>query len=82
MNHLALDEVEIANRPGALNSVRKPLSAALGTTAFAMVYFELEPGEGFAPALHTHHDVRRGVLRSGGDGDLRGWEGPRTNRGT
>jgi quercetin dioxygenase-like cupin family protein len=50
-----------------VHSVRKPVSKVLGTTDFAMNYFELEPGESFSGGLHRHNDqeevfyVERGV---------------------
>jgi quercetin dioxygenase-like cupin family protein len=56
MRKVAIDEVETQNNPLGVHSVRKPVSAALGTTDFAMNYFELEPGESFSGGVHTHHD--------------------------
>lgn len=56
MEHLAIDEVEHVDHPALVNTVRKPISEALGTTDFAMVYHELAPGDAFSGALHTHHD--------------------------
>ena len=56
MDHFDIDEVNHVEHPASLNSVRKPLSRVLGTTDFALVYNELDPGEAFSGALHTHHD--------------------------
>lgn len=56
MEHLAIDEVEHVEHPAHVSAVRKPVSEALGTTDFAMVFNELEPGDAFSGALHTHHD--------------------------
>ncbi|ELZ01155.1 cupin [Natrialba chahannaoensis JCM 10990] len=39
-----------------VHSVRRPISAALGFTDFAMNYFELKPGESVSGGYHTHHD--------------------------
>lgn len=57
MEHLAIDEIEHVDHPAHVNTLRKPVSNALDTTGFAMVYHELAPGEAFSGALHTHHDV-------------------------
>ena len=56
MEKVAIDDVNIVNNPLGVHSVRKPVSGALGTSDFAMNYFELEPGESFSGGLHTHHD--------------------------
>ena len=56
METVAIDDVEIRVNPLEVHSVRRPVSRALGTTDFAMNYFELEPGESFSGGLHTHHD--------------------------
>lgn len=56
MEHLAVDEVDHVDHPAHMNTVRKPVSDALGTTDFAMTYHVLEPGDAFSGALHTHHD--------------------------
>jgi len=56
MEHVAIDDVDVQINPMEVHSVRKPVSDALGTTDFAMNYFELEPGESFSGGLHTHHD--------------------------
>jgi len=56
MKKVTVDEVDIRNNPLGVHSVRRPVSRALGTTDFAMNYFELEPGESFSGGLHTHHD--------------------------
>lgn len=57
MEHLPIDAVDHVSNPAQVNTVRKPISAALGMTDFAMVYHVLEPGEAFSAVLHTHHDV-------------------------
>lgn len=56
MEHATIDDVE--NEPHLLgvNTVRKPLAKELGTSAFALTYFELDPGESFSGGPHTHHD--------------------------
>ena len=56
MEKVAIDGVDNVTNPLGVHSVRKPVSGALGTEAFAMNYFELEPGESFSGGLHTHHD--------------------------
>jgi mannose-6-phosphate isomerase-like protein (cupin superfamily) len=56
MEKVAIDEVDIEVSPLEVHSVRRPVSRALGTTDFAMNYFELEPGESFSGGLHAHHD--------------------------
>ncbi|MEF8809193.1 cupin domain-containing protein [Natronomonas sp.] len=52
----AVDDVENVPHFMGINSHRKPLSRAVESMGFAMVYFELEPGETFSGGLHTHHD--------------------------
>lgn len=56
MEHLAIDEVEHVEHPAHVNTVRKPVSYALGLSNLAMVYNELAPGEAFSGVLHTHYD--------------------------
>lgn len=56
MEKVTIDDVAIVNNPLGVHSVRKPVSKELGTTDFAMNYFELEPGESFSGGLHAHHD--------------------------
>jgi len=56
MEHVSTEEVDHVEHPAHVNAVRRPLSAALGTTDVALVYHELEPGDAFSGALHTHHD--------------------------
>ncbi len=56
MEKVRIDEVDDQLSPLGVHSVRKPVSDALGTTDFAMNYFELEPGDSFSGGLHTHHD--------------------------
>jgi len=56
MEKVSIDDVPVQNSPLGVHSVRKPVSSMLGTTDFAMNYFELEPGESFSGGLHTHHD--------------------------
>ncbi|MFC7212035.1 cupin domain-containing protein [Natronoarchaeum sp. GCM10025321] len=56
MEKVRIDDVEDELSPLGVHSVRKPVSAVLGATEFAMNYFELEPGESFSGGLHTHHD--------------------------
>ncbi|QLG29705.1 cupin domain-containing protein (plasmid) [Halorarum halophilum] len=56
MEKVAVDEVDTELNPMEVHSVRKPVSRALGTTDFAMNYFELEPGESFSGGLHRHDD--------------------------
>jgi mannose-6-phosphate isomerase-like protein (cupin superfamily) len=56
MERVAIEDVRVETNPLDVHSVRKPVSSALGTTDFAMNYFELEPGESFSGGLHTHHD--------------------------
>jgi mannose-6-phosphate isomerase-like protein (cupin superfamily) len=57
MKNVAIDEVEHVEHPMGINSVRRPLSEALETTDFGMVYYELEPGEALSGGLaHRHND--------------------------
>jgi uncharacterized cupin superfamily protein len=56
MEKVAIDDVDIETSPLGVHSVRRPVSRALGTSDFAMNYFELEPGDSFSGGLHTHHD--------------------------
>jgi quercetin dioxygenase-like cupin family protein len=56
MEHVAIEDVDVQVNPMKVHSVRKPVSQALGTTEFAMNYFELEPGESFSGGLHRHTD--------------------------
>ena len=56
MERTALDDVENDPHPMGINTVQKPLSAALGAEDVAINYFELGPGEKFSGGLHTHHD--------------------------
>jgi mannose-6-phosphate isomerase-like protein (cupin superfamily) len=56
MEKVTIDEVESQENPLGVHSVRRPISGALGTSDFAMNYFELEPAESFSGGLHTHHD--------------------------
>jgi len=56
MEKVRIDDLENELSPLGVHSVRKPASDALGTTDFAMNYFELEPGESFSGGLHAHHD--------------------------
>lgn len=56
MEHATLDKIEHAGHPAGVNTVRRSVSDALGTTDLAMVYYELEPGDSFSGGLHRHHD--------------------------
>ncbi|WP_115865005.1 cupin domain-containing protein [Halorussus litoreus] len=56
MEKVAVEDVDNERNPMKVHSVRKPVSRALGTTDFAMNYFELEPGESFSGGLHRHND--------------------------
>ncbi|WP_247000746.1 cupin domain-containing protein [Halosolutus gelatinilyticus] len=56
MEKIAIDDVDVEVNPMEVHSVRRPISAALGFTDFAMNYFELEPGESFSGGMHTHYD--------------------------
>lgn len=57
MEKVTVDEIEHVEHPMGINSVRRPLSEALGTTDVGIVYYELEPGESFSGGLaHRHHD--------------------------
>lgn len=51
MEKVAIDEVENSVQPAA---VMRPLTDALGTTDLAINYYELEPGDSFAFAYHSH----------------------------
>ena len=56
MEKVAIDDVRNERSPLDVHSVRRPVSEALGTDSVAMNYFELDPGESFSGARHTHHD--------------------------
>lgn len=57
MGKASTDEVDHVEHPMGVNTVRRPLSDALGTTDFGMVYYELEPGDTFSGGLmHRHTD--------------------------
>lgn len=56
MEKVAIEAVDNERNPMKVHSVRKPVSRALGTTEFAMNYFELESGESFSGGLHRHND--------------------------
>lgn len=56
MEKISIEEIDHVDHPVKINEVRKPISNVLGTTGFAMVYNELEPGDAFSGGLHTHHD--------------------------
>lgn len=53
-----MEKVAIADVDGFLTTatVMKPITRALGATDVAINYFEVEPGDSFSTALHTHHD--------------------------
>jgi len=51
MNKIAIDEVENSLQPAA---VMRPLTEPLGATDLALNYYELEPGDSFAFAYHSH----------------------------
>jgi quercetin dioxygenase-like cupin family protein len=56
MEKVAIEDVENQPNPLQVHEVRKPVSRELGTTDFAMNYFELGPGESFSGGLHRHDD--------------------------
>ena len=56
MQQVSIDDVENVPHFMGINSHRKPLSRAIDGMGFAMVYFELDPGESFSGGLHTHRD--------------------------
>ncbi|MCU4718107.1 cupin domain-containing protein [Halapricum hydrolyticum] len=51
MEKVRIDEVENSLQPAA---VMRPLTDALGATDLAINYYELEPGDSFAFAYHSH----------------------------
>jgi len=51
MEKVRIDEVENSVQPAA---VMRPLTDALGATDLAVNYYELEPGDSFAFAYHSH----------------------------
>lgn len=56
MKKVSVSEIDTVPNPLNVHEIRKPISAMLGTTDFALNYFELETGESFSGGLHTHHD--------------------------
>ncbi|GAA0553056.1 cupin domain-containing protein [Halorubrum ejinorense] len=51
MKRVSVDDVENSIQPAA---VMRPLTDALGLTDVALNYYELEPGDSFAFAYHSH----------------------------
>jgi uncharacterized cupin superfamily protein len=51
MKRVSVDDVENSIQPAA---VMRPLTDALGLTDVAINYYELEPGDSFAFAYHSH----------------------------
>jgi uncharacterized cupin superfamily protein len=51
MEKVRIDDVETSVQPAA---VMRPLTDPLGTTDLAINYYELEPGDSFAFAYHSH----------------------------
>ena len=51
MEHVRVDEAENSLQPAA---VMRPLTEAIGLTDVAVNYYELEPGDSFAFAYHSH----------------------------
>jgi len=51
MKRVSVDDVENSIQPAA---VMRPLTEALGLTDVAINYYELEPGDSFAFAYHSH----------------------------
>jgi len=51
MERVAVDDVENSLQPAA---VMRPLTERLGATDVAINYYELEPGDSFAFAYHSH----------------------------
>jgi uncharacterized cupin superfamily protein len=51
MEKVRIDEVDNSVQPAA---VMRPLTDTLGVTDFALNYYELEPGDSFAFAYHSH----------------------------
>mgnify|MGYP000025699466 FL=1 len=51
MKRVSVDDVENSIQPAA---VMRPLTDALGLTDMAINYYELEPGDSFAFAYHSH----------------------------
>ncbi|MDV7348774.1 cupin domain-containing protein [Halorubrum distributum] len=51
MKRVSVDDVENSLQPAA---VMRPLTDALGLTDVAINYYELEPGDSFAFAYHSH----------------------------
>ena len=51
MKRVRVDDVENSLQPAA---VMRPLTEALGLTDLAVNYYELEPGDSFAFAYHSH----------------------------
>ena len=54
MEKVDLDDVSQAPLSGAAD--RRDVSAALGATDVAVIYYELEPGEAFSGGFHAHLD--------------------------
>lgn len=56
MERVTVDDVDHDGHPAGVNTVRRPVSDALGATDCTIVYYELAPGDSFSGGLHRHHD--------------------------
>jgi uncharacterized cupin superfamily protein len=68
MEHVAIADVENSVQPAA---VMRQLTEPLGATDVAVNYYELEPGDSFAFAYHSHEDQEELFYVQSGDGDVR-----------
>lgn len=56
MERVGIEAVDHVPHPAGVNTVRRPVSDALGATDCTVVYYELEPGDAFSGGLHRHGD--------------------------
>lgn len=56
MEKVNVDDMESIPNPMGANTVRNPITGAVGAEDVAVTHYELAPGEAFSAGLHTHHD--------------------------
>lgn len=73
MKRVSVDDVENSIQPAA---VMRPLTDALGLTDVAINYYELEPGDSFAFAYHSHEIQEEAFYVISGTATFETEEGP------
>ncbi|GAA0215894.1 cupin domain-containing protein [Halobaculum roseum] len=82
MQRLSVDAVETVPHLMGANSNRRPISRAVEGMDFAMVFFELQPGEAFSGAPHKHLNQEELFYVSEGTATWTLKEGPGTEAET